>query len=79
MPNLSRMQPPRQNLSNARANQLAAINTTRQGKFEARRNRREGDWGILDFPFWLLWLDAPCYAAFDDDVACPVPVIDLWP
>jgi hypothetical protein len=83
MPNIARMQArrpiARQNLSNARANQYAAINTSRQGKFEARKDRRDGDWGILEFPIWLLWLDAACYPSFDDDFACPVmPVVDLW-
>jgi hypothetical protein len=69
----------RPNVSSARLAPYAGVNTTRQGKFEARKNRRWGDWDILEFPPPFLWLDAPCLAGLDDVFECPQPLwIDPW-
>ena len=70
----------RQNPSSTRASLYAGVNTTRRSRFDARRDRRWGDWGILEFPTPLLWLDAACLAAVDDVFECPLPgAIDIWP
>jgi hypothetical protein len=63
-----------------RGTAYAGINTTRQGKFEARSDRRWGDWSILGLAIPLLWFDAAYLAAADDVLGCPDPeIIDLWP
>ena len=84
MNNYDRMWPNPAQLSasarNPRGTTYAGTNTTRQRKFEARSDRRWGDWSILELAMPLLWFDAACIAAADDALGCPEPVmIDLWP
>lgn len=71
------------NLSDGR--QYAGANLNRQVRFDARRDRRDGSWGFLEFPRWLLWFNDACFAAVvDDDFECAAgslveaPFIDPW-
>ena len=60
---------------------LAGANLTRQTRFEARADRRLGNWDILAFPTpWLWFYDGllPLVADDDDDVVDVPAIIDLW-
>lgn len=73
--------PPRPGATNSAGTPYVGINNTRQGKFEARSDRRRGDWSILEFAMPWLWLDAACLAEADEGLGCPAPdiIADLWP
>ena len=58
---------------------LKAVNTTRQGRFEARSARRWGDWGILAIPTAMLWFDETLAVLDDDNGFLGPPMIDIWP
>jgi len=84
VPNPARPSPapaPRPGATNPRGTAYSGINNTRQGKFEARSDRRWGDWGALQFSLPWLWFDAACLAAADEGLGCPAPemTMDLWP
>jgi len=57
------------------------VNTDRQSRFDARAERRWGNWGgFLEFPTPLLWLEAEPVVCVDDELAYVEPVvIELWP
>lgn len=58
----------------------AGVNTDRQSRFEARSARRWGDWGILEFPAPLLWLETEPGLCWDDEcIVTPPLVVELWP
>ena len=53
-------------------------NNDKQRRYEYNSLKRSGDWGALNTPPWLLWVDALLCA--DDELECLQPVItDLWP
>lgn len=63
-----------------RYNSLAGANTDRQTRFEARSARRWGDWGILEVPTAILWMDSLCVPLLGDPDECGGEVIvGLWP
>jgi hypothetical protein len=41
------------------SNSYAGINTDRRSRFEARCDRRWGDWSVLGFPTAVLWMEYP--------------------
>jgi hypothetical protein len=57
------------------------VNTDRQSRFEARAERRWGNWGgFLEFPTPLLWLEAGPVVYFGDEYVFEAPaIIELWP
>ena len=60
---------------------LNLVNTDRQSRFDARAERRWGDWGaFLDFPPCLLWLETEPVVCFGDECVLEEPaIIELWP
>ena len=85
MPNLpSTLQPSRlaqtMNPSPSLVSKYTKVNADRLTRQDARERRRRGDWGILEIPTALLWLDEVCAtAALEGDMECPAPLVDLWP
>jgi hypothetical protein len=61
--------------------ELALSSLNRQSRFDARAERRWGNWGgFLAFPTPLLWLEAEPGLCVDDELAYVEPVvIELWP
>lgn len=59
----------------------AGVNRDRQSYFEARSARRWGDWGILEVPAPVLWLDDIfAEAVLEDALIAPLTLaVDLWP
>jgi hypothetical protein len=57
------------------------VNTNRQSWFEARAERRWGNWdGFLEFPAPLLWLETELALCFGDEYVFEAPaIIELWP
>jgi hypothetical protein len=60
---------------------LNLVNTNRQSRFDARAERRWGNWGcFLEFPAPLLWLETePVVCLGDECVFAPTLIVDLWP
>lgn len=53
-------------------------NNDKQSRYEYNCMKRSGDWGALNTPPWMLWVDEVLYA--EDALECPEPFIaDLWP
>jgi hypothetical protein len=50
-------------------------------RFEARAERRWGNWGgFLEFPAPLLWLETELALCFGDEYVFEAPaIIELWP
>jgi hypothetical protein len=57
------------------------VNTDRQSRFDARAERRWGNWGgFLEFPTPLLWLEADPVVCLGDECVLEEPaIIELWP
>lgn len=57
------------------------VNTDRQSRFDARAERRWGNWGgFLEFPTPLLWLETEPAVCLSDECVFGAPVIiELWP
>ena len=56
------------------------VYTGRQSKFDARAERRWGNWGgFLAFPTPLLWLEAEPVLCFGDECLLEPAIIELWP
>lgn len=57
------------------------VNTDRQSRFDARAERRWGNWdGFLAFPTPLLWLEAEPVVCFGNGCLLEEPaIIELWP
>jgi hypothetical protein len=53
----------------------------RQWRHDVRERRRDGDWGVLEFPMSFLWLGDQCVPGPFGELECAaVPaVVDLWP
>lgn len=60
---------------------LNLVNTDRQSRFEARAERRWGNWGgLLEFPTPLLWLETEPVVCLGDECLLEEPaIIELWP
>ena len=55
-------------------------NTDRRRRFDARADRRFGNWSILEISAPLLWLESePGWCLEDEFVFAPPVIIDLWP
>ena len=62
-----------------RPDQYRGGNTTRQGRFDLRSQRRWGNWGILECPTPLLWFEDVFEIAEAEEAGfLPTPIIDLW-
>lgn len=58
---------------------FAGVNTTRQYKFQAREQRRWGDWSYWEIPAPVLWLEEPYVLSPFDDILFVSPVlVDIW-
>jgi len=59
---------------------LNLVNVDRQSRFDARAERRWGNWGgFLEFPTALLWLETEPVVCFGDECVLEEPaIIDLW-
>jgi hypothetical protein len=70
-----------QSVSSSRAGSYVGAHTDRQRRFEARSDRRWGNWSILELPFPLLWLyTEPWLSLYDDDDEIePSTIVELWP
>jgi len=57
------------------------VNIDRQSRFDARTERRRGNWGgYLEFPTSLLWLETePVVCLSDECVFGASAIIELWP
>jgi hypothetical protein len=57
------------------------VNSDRQSRFDARTERRRGNWGgFLEFPTALLWLETEPVVCFPGECLLEEPVIiELWP
>src|SRR5215471_17494243 len=57
------------------------VNTNRQSRFDARTERRLGNWGgYLEFPTSLLWLETEPVLYLSDEIVFGAPaIIELWP
>jgi hypothetical protein len=64
-----------------RQTRLNLVNVDRQSRFDARAERRWGNWGgFLAFPTPLLWLEAEPVVCFGDEGLLEEPaIIELWP
>jgi hypothetical protein len=60
---------------------LNLVNVDRQSRFEARAERRWGNWGsFLEFPPFLLWLETEPVVCLGDECLLEEPaIIELWP
>ena len=60
---------------------LNLVNTDRQSRFDARAERRWGNWGgFLEFPPYLLWLEAEPVVCVGGECLLEEPaIIELWP
>lgn len=68
------------NISGTRAGSYVGAHADRQRRFEARSDRRWGDWSILELPIPLLWLyTEPWLSVCDEDEIAPSVVVELWP
>ena len=63
-----------------RQTRLNLVNVDRQTRFNARCERRWGNWGgFLEFPTALLWLETEPVVCFGDECVLEEPaIIDLW-
>ena len=61
--------------------ELRLSSLTRQSLFDARCERRWGNWGgFLEFPTALLWLETEPVVCFGDECVLEEPaIIELWP
>jgi hypothetical protein len=61
--------------------ELGLSSLTRQSRFDARAERRWGNWGgFLAFPTALLWLETEPVVCFGDECVLEEPaIIELWP
>jgi len=67
-------------IANASARSYVLSNIDRRRRFEARAQRRWGNWSILELSTPFLWLEAEPGLCLDDEVAFIEPVvIELWP
>jgi len=67
-------------VSLGRAQNYVKSYTTRQGRFDARVDRRYGDWFLYGIPTPLLWLESDCLVDVDDGIPWAEEVIvELWP
>ena len=64
-----------------RQTRLNLVNVDRQSRFDARAERRWGNWGdFLEFPPYLLWLETEPVVCFGDECLLEKPaIIELWP
>ena len=64
-----------------RQTRLNLVNVDRQSRFNARAERRWGNWGgFLEFPTPLLWLETEPVVCFGDECLLEEPAnIELWP
>ncbi len=65
----------------AQGSRYLGANTDRQRRFDSRAERRWGNWGMLEVPTALLWMDpfAPLVCdPFDDACEPAVAFIDPW-
>jgi hypothetical protein len=60
---------------------LNLVNIDRQSRFDARAERRWGNWGgFLEFPTPLLWLETEPVLCLSDECLLEEPaIIELWP
>lgn len=60
---------------------LNLVNLNRQSRFDARAERRWGNWGgFLEFPTPLLWLETEPVLCFGNECLLEEPaIIELWP
>ena len=64
----------------ARQTRFNLVYTGRQSKFDARAERRWGNWGgFLEFPTPLLWLETEPVVCFGDECLLEPAIIELWP
>jgi len=67
-------------LNNQPALALVGSNVKRQTRFNARADRRRGNWDILGIDTALLWAVDACLADTDDNPMCAEPLADdIWP
>jgi hypothetical protein len=61
--------------------ELSLSSLNRQSRFDARAERRWGNWdGFLAFPTPLLWLEAEPVVCFGEECLLEEPaIIELWP
>jgi hypothetical protein len=60
-------------------NAYSGINTTRQDRFQAREQRRWGDWTYWGIPAPVLWLEDPFVLSPFDDILFITPAyVDIW-
>ena len=65
--------------SGSKAGQYAGAHADRKSRFEARSDRRRGDWDF-GIPTWFLWLGDAYLDAVVEAEEFPEPVVvDLWP
>ncbi|WP_446745407.1 hypothetical protein [Silvibacterium acidisoli] len=63
----------------SRYNSFSGMNTSRQDKFQAREQRRWGDWAYWEIPAPVLWLETPYVLSPFDDTLFVAPVfVDIW-
>jgi hypothetical protein len=62
-----------------RGGSFAGVNTTRLDKFQAREQRRWGDWSYWRIPPPVLWLEEPYVLSPFDDILFVAPsYVDIW-
>jgi hypothetical protein len=67
------------NRSVGQYNSYVGVNTNRQDRFQARQERRWGDWGYLDVPTPVLWLnDAMVFSPFEEAAVETAVFVDIW-
>ena len=66
-------------VSPGRSNQYRGVLANRQTRFDARSDRRYGDWSFLELPTAMLWLDSELLATEAADDQPPQVWDNLWP
>jgi hypothetical protein len=67
-------------INNQSTRSLVGSSVTRPTRFNARAERRRGNWDILGIETALLWAVDACLADADDDPMCAEPPADdIWP
>jgi hypothetical protein len=68
------------NVSGARTIGYGGIDVDRQSRFQARSDRRWGNWSVLEVATPILWLGNQCEPLLPDELGEFIsPVVELWP
>ena len=71
---------PFQTVANVRTSDYVGVNAGKQGRFQARCDRRWGNWSMLEVPTPILWLGYDWEPSLNEpgEFISPV-VVELWP